>query len=92
MMYYNFLNVTLVTGFVVQGQKHFLFFIFDEPHFIPAIGQFEGTVVPRPVIWGLLEFHSIFLEALDQFLKLIVAVLTVGKASISPAKAEREKS
>lgn len=63
-----------------------LLFIFDEPHLIPAIGQFKGTVVPRPVIWGLLEFHFIFLEVLDQFLKLLVAVLTVSKASIGPYK------
>lgn len=63
-----------------------LFLIFDQPHLIPAVGQFEGAVISRSVERSLLEFHPIPLEALYQFQKLRTAALTVRKASIGPAK------
>lgn len=60
--------------------------LLEDPHLIPAVGEFEGAVVPCGVERLVHVLDSIPLEALQQFQKLLLPHGVIGETAVSPAR------
>lgn len=67
-------------------ELHLSFLLLEDPDLVPAVGQFEGTVIASHVERFVNKRHVVSLQAFNQLLELLALHFLIGEATVCPWK------
>lgn len=65
--------------------------LLEDPDLVPAVGQFEGAVVPGGVERLVDVLHPVSLQAFQEFQELLALRFLIGESAVPPVEEKTKK-